>query len=212
MASPRGRVVTLSAAVSPRRPLILLCALALALGIAACGVSKHPHQAGGQNNGQNSADANNDGGYVFAGPVTYQLQISRELNPYSTEDSQYIRGLPAGYPAPTANQLWYGVFLWALNQTHQPQTVSDHFEITDTQGNTYYPIKLNPSVNPFAWQPLTLAPLQTEPVPNTIMSQGPTQGGLLLFKVSNSVYDNRPLTLHILNGSGQRLGSISLNL
>ena len=34
--------------------------------------------------------------YVDAGPITYQLQISRQLNQYATEDSQYLAGLPAG--------------------------------------------------------------------------------------------------------------------
>ena len=32
----------------------------------------------------------NNGVYVDAGPVTYQLQISRELNQYAVEDRQYL--------------------------------------------------------------------------------------------------------------------------
>ena len=43
-------------------------------------------------------------------------------------------------------------------------------------------------------------------------SDGPTQGGLLLFKLSTAVYSNRPLTLVILGHGDQRLGGISLNL
>ena len=43
-------------------------------------------------------------------------------------------------------------------------------------------------------------------------SEGPTQGGLLLFKVSDSVYSNRPLTLFILGAGDEKLASISLNL
>jgi len=35
--------------------------------------------------------------------------------------------------APTATQLWYGVFLWAKNQTSQAQTTTDNFDIVDTQ-------------------------------------------------------------------------------
>ncbi len=84
--------------------------LTLALGVSACGHKQaHPHVA----------DANNIGGYVDAGPITYQLQISRILNPYGTEDSQYLKGLPLGTPPLTADQYWYGVFLWAKNQTEQ---------------------------------------------------------------------------------------------
>jgi hypothetical protein len=189
--------------VRARRLLLLVCALTLAVGLTACGHKEaHPTQA----------DANNDGSYIDAGPVTYQLEISRELNPYSTEDSAYVKGVPAGTADPTANQLWYGVFLRGLNQTHHDQTTLDRFEITDTQGNTYYPLKLDTNVNPFAWTPQTLAPNQIEPGPNTVASSGPTQGGLLLFKLDTAVYSNRPLTLWLLGSGGNKLGSISLNL
>lgn len=198
--------------MNARRLLIALCAIAATLAIAACG-DHHPHLAGLPPHVQSSADANNDGGYVDAGPITYQLQISRQLNPYSTEDSQYVKGLPSSVSSSVGpTQLWYGVFLWAKNQTKHAQTTSDNFKIVDTQGDTYYPIKLSSAANPFAWTAQSLAPLATEPGPATIANAGPTQGGLLLFKVSNSVYDNRPLTLYILGANNQKLGSISLNL
>jgi hypothetical protein len=197
--------------VTVSRFRILLGALALVLGLAACG-SSVSHHAGGQSSGLDAADANNDGGYVDAGPITYQLQISRVLNPYSTEDAQYIKGLPVGTTAPGASQTWYGVFLWAKNQTSTPQTTTDNFVITDTQGNKYYPVQLNSSLNAFAWTSQTLAPLQTEPGPDMVASDGPTQGRLLLFKISTSAYANRPLTLDILSSSDQKLGTISLDL
>ena len=187
-----------------RRSWTIVCALLLALGLAACG-SKTAHPT--------VADANNDGDYIDAGPVTYQLQISRELNQYSTEDSEYVKGLPAGISADLGpTQEWFGVFLWAKNQTKQAQTTADSFEVVDTQGNVYYPIKLDPALNPFAWTAQTLQPNATEPGPNTVAASGPTQGGLLLFKVSDSVYSNRPLTLYVLGTNNRKLGSISLNL
>ena len=186
-----------------RRLLIALCALVLAAGLSACGHKEaHPTEA----------DANNGGGYIDAGPITYQMQISRELNQYGTEDSSYVKGLPPGTTPPTASQLWYGVFMWAKNQTHHDYTTLDRFEITDSQGDTYYPQKLDPNVNEFAWTPQTLAPNQTEPGPDTVASQGPTQGGLLLFKLNTTVYNDRPLTLWLLGSGGKKLGSISLNL
>src|SRR5205823_2164511 len=101
--------------------------------------------------------------YVDAGKMTYQLQISRELNQYSVEDSQYLKGLPAGTPEPKPNQIWYGVFLMAKNQTDQPVRVTDRFDIVDTQGNVYTPINVDPSLNPYAWRPLDLLPSGTEP-------------------------------------------------
>ena len=185
-----------------RRIATLASAALLAAGVAACGQEAHPRVA----------DANNNGGYVDAGPVTYQLQISRVLNPFSNEDKQYIAGLPSGTSPAGADQSWYGVFLWAKNQTHQPQQTTDNFVVVDTEGNHYYPIKLNPAENGFAWTSESLAPLQTEPKPGTTASFGPTQGGLLLFKISNSAYSNRPLTLEILGSGNQQLASISLDL
>jgi hypothetical protein len=190
--------------VTLRRSLIALCGLLLVVGLAACG-----HQSAHQN----FADANNDGDYVSAGYITYQLQISRELNQYSTEDSAYLKGLPAGVSTTLGpDQLWYGVFLWAKNQSGHAATTTDNFEVVDTQGNVYRPVKLDNELNPFAWTSQTLQNLGTEPGPNTVASDGATQGGLLLFKVSSSVYSNRPLTLYILGAGNRRLGGISLNL
>ena len=207
-------LVKLSAAVNGRRLLIFLCALVLAVAVAACGSGTSPaHHAGGQSSGDHAADANNNGAYVQAGPVTYQLQISRQLNQYITEDSQYVKGLPVGVsPTLPADEMWYGVFLWAKNQTEHPQTTIDSFEIVDTQGDTYYPLRLNTALNPFAWTSETLRPGSVQPSPETIAGQGPTQGGLLLFKVNTNAYSNRPLTLYILGPHRHRLASISLDL
>ena len=94
------------------------------------------------------ANANNNGGYVAAGPITYQLQVSRQLNPYATEDKQYLTGLPAGTPQPKPDEMWYGVFLQAKNQTDAAAKTTDSFDIVDTQGNKYYPLALNPADNP----------------------------------------------------------------
>lgn len=176
----------------------------LTVGLAGCGhKTAHP----------TVADDNNDGGYVDAGPVTYQLQISRALNQYLAEDSHYVAGLPAGTSTTLGpTQVWYGVFLWAKNQQQRPETTSDNFEIVDSSGDVYRPVRLNPTLNPFAWTSQTLPPLGTEPAPDSVAASGPTQGGLLLFKMSNSIYANRPLTLYILSPADKRLASISLNL
>ena len=184
-----------------RRTSAVLCAIGLALGLAACGKSEHPPT--GENNGV----------YVGAGPITYQLQISRELNQYSTEDRQYVAGLPAGTNTTLGpTEIWYGVFLWAKNQTEHAQVTSDNFRIVDTENNHYYPIAVDTALNPYAWTAQSLAPGAIEPAPNTAASFGPTQGGLLLFKLPTTVYDNRPLMLQILGPGGRVWGSISLDL
>ncbi len=194
-----------AAVTSRRRIFTAVSALLSVVSLAACGhKTAHP----------TVADANNDGVYVDAGPVTYQLQISRALNQYDAEDSQYVRGLPAGMtPALPPTEMWFGVFLWARNQTNRPQTTTDNFEVVDSSGTVYRPVKLDPALNPFAWTSQTLPPQQIEPSPSSVAAYGPTQGGLLLFKVSTDVYANRPLTLYILSPTtNRRLASISLNL
>lgn len=184
-----------------RRPLALACLGALAVGVSACGRTGHP------------SSAENNGVYVDGGPITYQLQVSRELNQYSTEDAQYVAGLPAGTSATLSpDQIWYGVFLWGKNQTRRPQTTTGNFDIVDTQGDHYSPVALNPAANPYAWTPQRLAPGGVEPGPDTAASFGPTQGGLLLFRLPTTVYDNRPLQLEIRGPAGQLWARISLDL
>lgn len=177
-----------------------MCVSALAVGASACGRTAEP------------SSAENDGVYVDAGPVTYQLQISRQLNPYATEDRQYLMGVPTKDLSLSPTQLWYGVFMWAKNQTRQPQVTSDNFDIVDTQGDRYYPIPLNTSANGYAWTAQRLGPNGIEPGPDTQASFGPTQGGLLLFKLNDSVDDNRPLQLEIRGPAGQLWATISLDL
>lgn len=188
-------------AVSVRPLLVLAGALAVAVGLFGCAPNR-----------PRNADANNDGTYVWAGDITYQLQISRELNPYSAEDSQYVAGLPPGTSSATPDQIWYGVFLQARNQTSRPATTSDRFVIVDTEGNRYHPLTLNPAENRYAWTSRVLQPSGTEPAPNTAASFGPTQGGLVLFKLPNVVYSNRPLTLYIYPSGSGHPATISLDL
>jgi hypothetical protein len=165
----------------------------LALGLSGCGNSPKL---------RHDADPENFGVYVNAGPITYQLQISRELNGYSTEDAQYLQGLPKGTTAPTPTQEWFGVFMWAWNQNKNFENTAalNEFDIVDTQGNTYHPEPINGMLNPYQWTSMRLAPKQTEPQPDTTAYFGPTQGQLLLFKISTTAYANRPLVLQIRGG------------
>jgi hypothetical protein len=186
--------------VSARRLPILACVLGLAVGLGACGQVAHPKSA------------ENNGVYVFAGPVSYQLQVSRELNPFLVEDKQYLAGVQAGDTALSSNQLWYGVFLWAKNQGNQPRSTSGNFDILDSNGQRFYPIRVDTAVNQYAWTQQVLGPSDVEPALNTTASFGPTQGGLVLFKLPTTVYSNRPLTLEILAPGASKPAEISLDL
>ena len=169
-------------------------------GLAACHKEAHPH------------NGDTEQAYVDAGPITYQIQLSRELSPYATDDQDLLRGLPATEKGPTPQEEWFAIFLWAKNQSGRAATTSNNFEITDTQGNVYRPIALNAAVNPFAWVPQSLSPGGTEPGPDNLRGANPTQGGLVLFKINVSAYANRPLTFHILGPLDQDWATVSLDL
>jgi hypothetical protein len=192
--------IATSARRSPgvRRLAVLACAGVTALGFSACGKLSHP------------TNVDNEGEYVDAGAVTYQVQGSRQLNPYAPDDKQFMMGVSAS-PL-TVGQMWFGIWLWAVNQTTRDATTSDTFDIVDTQGNVYHPIPINTQVNPFAWTSQTLAPKGVEPSPPTAASQVSPQGGLVLFKLNDTVYSNRPLTLQIFAPGQAKPSTVSLDL
>jgi hypothetical protein len=183
---------------SLRRLVIVVGALAVVLGTTACGQIARP------------GAGDNEGVYVDAGPLTYQVQISRELNQFNIEDKEYLSGVSA--TAPTPDQEWFGVFLWAKNETHANHVTATSFDIVDTVGNKYYPVPINAAVNPYAWTATTLKPLDIYPKPDSTAYFGPTQGGELLFKLNNSIYSNRPLTLEIHAAGQTKPTTVSLDL
>jgi hypothetical protein len=201
---------TLLPAVSPRhhirfrRSAPVLGAVVLALSLSACG-HKVAHPRVGQIDGTASS-----GFYVDAGKITYQVQISRELNPYDNEDKTYLDGVAD--QSLTPSQEWLGVFLWAKNQSKVNATTSDDITITDTLGNVYHPTVINTAENQLAWTAQLLRPQQTEPMEDTPASYDLTQGAELLFKVNDSIYANRPLTLNIYAQGQKKPAQVSLDL
>jgi hypothetical protein len=196
-------------------PLLLVAAL-LAAGCGASRAKSPGATAANTLRGHEVADSDNDGAYIEAGGVTYQLEVSRAMNPWNVEDSQYIKGLPAGVSATglPPDKLWYGVFLWAKDQHHRAIVTppASQFEIADTLGHIYRPVAMDSGVNPFAWNSEQLQYGETEPGEDSTASNGFIGGKLLLFEVSDSIYDNRPLTLYVLSSTGKREAEISLDL
>jgi hypothetical protein len=186
--------------VSPRRAPILAASALLALGLAACNKEAHPHVG------------DNEGVYVDAGPITYQVQLSRQLNPSILPDQGYLTGLPIGSPPPRPDEEYFAIFMWGKNQSGATATTTTSFDLVDAQGNHYSPIPLDATVNQYAWTTATLAPGAVEPLPDSTASRGATQGGELLFKLKTSVYSNRPLTLEIRGPSQQVWATVSLDL
>jgi len=181
-----------------RRLFLVVGALLVVLGTTACGQIAHP------------TSSDNEGVYVDAGPLTYQVQISRELNPFNIEDKEYLSGVTA--PAPAPDQEWFAVFLWAKNETHSDHVTTNSFDIVDTIGKKYYPIPINAAINPYAWTATALKPLDIYPKPDSTAYFGPTQGGELLFKLNNSIYSNRPLTLEIYAAGQKHPTTVTLDL
>jgi hypothetical protein len=172
---------------------IALVALALiaAFALGACGES-HTRVTTGTYAGASGKNAP----YLNVGPLVYEVQISRELNPYNVEDAAYLKGVPAAQSQLHPGEEWFGVFMQVYNNTDVPHPIASNITITDTEGNTYYPVALA-STNSFAYRPEQLAAKAQIPAPNTIAASGPTQGALLLYKIKVISLDNRPLTIKI---------------
>lgn len=173
----------------PLLGLVLLAAVALG----ACGDS-HTKVTTGTYAGESGQNAP----YLDVGPLVYEVQLSRELNPYDVEDSAYLEGLSPEQRKLAPGQEWFAVFVQVYNNQSQPQTASTDMKIYDTQGNTYLPT-VPAGHSSFAYSGGTVAGKERLPVLNTVASNGATQGSMLLFKIQTVSLDNRPLKLQIVD-------------
>jgi hypothetical protein len=171
-------------------PLIAL-SLLIVLALGACGDS-HTKVTTGTYAGESGAAAP----YLDVGPLVYQVQQSRQLNPFDTEDSAYLAGLPAAQRQLLPGQEWFGVFLQVYNHSGQSHPAATSLTVTDTQGNTYSPLLTEPT-NSFAYRAGLVPASGQLPVPDSVGSFGPVQGALLLYKIQIVSLDNRPLKFNI---------------
>jgi hypothetical protein len=182
----------------PRKlPLLLASLAALALG--GCG-SSHSRVSTGTYAGESGANAP----YLNVGPLEYEVQLSRELNPANKEDAEYLQGLTPAQSKLEPGQEWFAVFMQVYNNTSQEHPASDDITIEDTQENRYSPIVPNASspegeANPFAYRAGTVQAGNQLPLPGTIADDDPAQGLVLLYKIEVVSLDNRPLELTIVN-------------
>jgi len=167
-----------------RRPLVLLAVLLAGLALNACGNADKP-----------ASEGDTEATYLQLGGLQYQVQISRQLNPFDVEDSSYVQG--AADPTPTGrDDTWFGVFMRVYNATDVPHEATADFEIHDTQGNVYRPVPIA-NTNVFRYQPTMLGKSQQIPTPGSAAFNNPIRGGLLLFRLKINSFENRPLTLVI---------------
>lgn len=185
--------------VKARTRTLLLAAFALAILLPGC-AERGP-----------VTDAGTEGLYLAAGPLTYQVQVSRELNPTDVEDNAYLSNLGPGVTPPGPGEEWFGVWLQVKNESAMTARSTSNIRIVDTQGTMYVPIPM-PASNPFAYEAATLAPGAFQPAANSAAASGPTQGSLVLFKIKTSAYQDRPLTLELLSAEAPEKVQASVKL
>ena len=176
-----------------RKLTLLALVLLAASALTACGDS-HSRVTTGTYAGESGANAP----YLDVGPLVYEVQLSRELNPSSTEDAAYLQGLSPAEQKLEPGQEWFAVFLQVYNDGSKALPAASNLTITDTQGNRYIPIVPGPT-NQFAYRAGSVPGKGRLPVADSIASQGTTQGAPLLFKIQTVSLDNRPLKLTIID-------------
>jgi hypothetical protein len=165
----------------------LFSTIAVALALAACG-NKTSSIHGGET----------EGIYLNVGKLKYQVEISRQLNPAAIpEDKTFVQGIVPEDAKLGDDEIWFSVFVRIENETDQAQKPTKTFTITDTDGNTYTPVKFDAS-NEFAYTDDPVRAHSFVPNPDSVPAQAASIGGLqLLFKLKRQSLDNRPLELHI---------------
>ena len=151
-----------------------------------------------------------EGMYLDVGPLKYQVQISRQLNPYDVEDRAYLTGLRRADRVLGEDDVWFAVFIRVQNETDRTQSPAEDYSIEDTQDNVYRPVPIA-SINHFAYRAQPMPPKSLIPPVNSLASEGTVQGSLLLFKIPRPSLDNRPLELTI-EAPGEKPATVDLDV
>ena len=168
--------------------------------------------AGCGNKGEEHIEAETEGIYLVAGGLTYQVQISRFMNPGSIDDEENLRGLPEGIsPQLPGDEIWFGIWMRVKNYSDETLTPTTNFTVVDTEGNEFRPVPLAAS-NPFQYVPVPLKHSEVIPLPNSANQSGPIQGSLILFRLKTDSLQNRPLKLMIEAGGGEEPRIVDLDL
>jgi hypothetical protein len=182
-----------------RRPLVLIAVLLAGLTVSACGKADEPTSVG-----------ETEAIYLELAGLQYQVQISRQLNPFDIGDRAFVQG--AGDQAPLgATDTWFGVFVRVKNDSDEPRMSTAEFEIHDTQGNEYRPVALDQS-NAFRYIPEELQPDAMLPRPGSVAFNAPIRGSLLLFRIKIESFENRPLELVITQPGVEEQAHVALDV
>ena len=172
-----------------RRVTLAACLLAVAapLGLAACG-DEEP----------GVDEPAREGLALELDDITYNVFITRQLNPRVPPDGAYVTD-----DAPPGEAL-YGVFIQVCNHSDEAHETVSEFVVKDNQENEFEPEEL-PEDNAFAYAPRTLDPDECIPEAGSVAQLGPTAGSMLLFQLPLETTENRPLELEMEGESGETL-------
>jgi hypothetical protein len=173
-------------------PVLVLLAFAPAL-LTACGDS-HTKVTTGTYAGESGANAP----YLDVGALTYEVQLSRELNPVDSEDATYLLGLTPAQLALSPSEEWFAVFMQVYNHSDTPARAATEITLSDTQSNVYAPLAPN-QTNYIAYRAGNVPGKGRIPAPDSIAAADSVQGSLLLFKIKTASLNNRPLTIKIVD-------------
>jgi len=138
------------------------------------------------------------------GDLSYNIQITREMNRFSPEDGAYLEGAPRIRP----NQEFLGVFMQVTNDGDEDAVMPGPLRIVDIRGTVYRQVPLD---NEWTLKPGTPIPAgETIPGAETVAKNGPIEGSMALFVIDQAANDNRPLTLKV--PGADEVGSIVLDL
>lgn len=184
-----NRIARLVGKLAP--PALLVAAV---FGLSACSDDSHTRVTTGTYAGESGQNAP----YLDVGPLIYEVQLSRELNPYDTEDATYLAALSPAQRRLKPGEEWFAVFMQVYNEGSAPHPAATSMTITDTQGNFYRPI-VPSGHNEFTYKAGLVQPKGRIPALNTVAADGPIQGALLLYKIKVVSLDNRPLEFKIVD-------------
>ena len=157
--------------------------------------------------GCGSSDSKNvdEGEVLELGPLKYQVTFSRYLNPNDSEDTAYL----AGKEEAKKGYQYFGVWFEVQNESEQIQKLPTEMTITDLEGTEFEALE---SESAFAF-PLggSVEPQEQIPVLDSPAQQGPVEGSIVIFEISDEAGSNRPLILHLESPEGDK-GEVQLDL
>jgi len=173
--------------------LLALTAILIAGFLSACGGDEDPEGVGGASVVNEEAV---EGEPIEIAGLSYNVQITRFLNPDDTEDAEYLVGQPPAKPGTS----YLGVFMVIKNESGDARPSATNYTVVDTLHEEFESVE---SESPYALDVGAEVPADGQlPIPNTTAATGPNQGALLIFPVSDDVSDNRPLRLEIQTYDG----------